>query len=69
MLPLFVALENANIDNNEISKSRHFDTNQTFVRHNDIKNSGQVSNLTGINGNGNVIQTHDTSSMKNQNWK
>ena len=26
-------------------------------------------NLTGISGSGNVIRTHDTSGMKNQNWK
>ena len=33
------------------------------------KNSSQVSNLTGFSGGGNVIRTHDTSGMKNQNWK
>ena len=33
------------------------------------KKSSQAINLTGFSGSGNVIRTHDTSGMKNQNWK
>ena len=32
------------------------------------KKSSQAINLTGFSGSGNVIRTHDTSGMKNQNW-
>ena len=34
-----------------------------------IEKSSQAINLTGFSGSGNVIRTHDTSGMKNQNWK
>ena len=33
-----------------------------------IEKSSQAITLTGISGSGNVIRTHDTSGMKNQNW-
>ena len=34
-----------------------------------MEKTSQAINLTGFSGSGNVIRTHDTSGMKNQNWK
>ena len=43
---------------------------QAILRHFlHIKKSSQAIILTGFSGSGNVIRTHDTSGMKNQNWK
>ena len=39
------------------------------IRKKRMEKSSQAINLTGFSGSGNVIRTHDTSGMKNQNWK